>query len=186
MISNSTPHSLASMEAAFLSGVQEKDVNAASGPNATGHKRPFSDVSDADGDNDDDDDDDDEEDDTNPNKRQLSAEDKKMKRIMANRRSARESRERRKSLLSNLEASVEILSKENASLVRENGELRKQLTRLMPPSNLGMFNQQQMQPQGLAALYGNQMRPHAQQNAQLMQLQKEQQILEAMRRRQGF
>lgn len=173
------------MEAVFLSGVQVKDVTVTSEPNANGHKRRFSDVSDAD-DDDDDDDNDDDEDDTNPNKSQLSAEDKKMKRIMANRRSARESRERRKSLLSNLEASVEILSKENACLVRENGELRKQLTRLMPPSNVGMFNQQQMQPQGIAALYGNQMRPNAQQNVQLMQLQQEQQILEAMRRRQGF
>jgi hypothetical protein len=119
----------------------------------------------------------------------MSTDDKKLKRIMANRRSARESRERRRSLLSNLESSVEILSKENASLVRENGELRKQLARLLPQSNLGMFyqqNMQHMQPQGLSSLYANRMRPNAPQTAQFIQLQKEQQILEVMRRRQGF
>ena len=173
MTTYSTPHSLGSMEAAYLSGSQEKE----SKPSAIGHKRTFSNVSDSGQDV---------EDDNDSDKRHTSTDEKKMKRVMANRRSARESRERRKSLLSNLEASVDILSKENANLVRENSELRKQLARLMPQANLGMFNQQHMQPQGFSAMYANQMRPNAQQTAQLLQLQKEQQLLEVMRRRQGF
>jgi bZIP transcription factor len=123
MTTYSTPHSLGSMEAAYLSGSQEKE----SKPSAIGHKRTFSNVSDSGQDV---------EDDNDSDKRHSSTDEKKMKRVMANRRSARESRERRKSLLSNLEASVDILSKENANLVRENSELRKQLARLMPQANL--------------------------------------------------
>mmetsp|Transcript_46898 Transcript_46898/g.69735 ORF Transcript_46898/g.69735 Transcript_46898/m.69735 type:complete len:181 (-) Transcript_46898:231-773(-) len=128
-------------------------------------------------------------DDTNKKPRhELTAEEKKMKRVMANRRSARESRERRKKLLTNLEASVEILSKENASLVRENSDLRKQLQLLLPQANLGGLlggHNQSMQGAsgGLPPLYSNAMRNEA---SQMLQLQKEQQLLEVMRRRQAF
>lgn len=65
-------------------------------------------------------------------------EDKKMKRVMANRRSAKESRERRKQLLTDLEASVDILTKENTALSAENAELRKQLVLLLPQARANM------------------------------------------------
>ena len=172
MISNNATQSLVgAMETAFLAGSHEKGKDGA----VAGRKRSCSNVSDVEAD-----------DDSNPKKRHVSMDDKKMKRVMANRRSARESRERRKNLLSNLEASVEALSRDNANLTRENNELRKQLARLMPQPTLSMFNPQQMPSQGLSALYANQLRPSAQQTAQLLQIQKEQQLLEAMRRRQGF
>jgi hypothetical protein len=54
-------------------------------------------------------------------------EDKKTRRIMANRRSAKESRERRKHLLSKLQATVDVLTAENRSLNSENGQLRDQI-----------------------------------------------------------
>lgn len=56
---------------------------------------------------------------------------KKMKRIMANRRSARESRERRMRHLANLETTVDALSKENATLSRENERLHHQIIVLL-------------------------------------------------------
>lgn len=54
-------------------------------------------------------------------------ESKKLRRIMANRRSARESRERRKKLLSKLQSSVDALSADNRLLVSENARLRAQV-----------------------------------------------------------
>jgi len=56
-----------------------------------------------------------------------TAEDKKWDRVLANRRSAKESRERRKQLLSDLEESVEKLKRENSGLSEENANLRSQL-----------------------------------------------------------
>ena len=56
-----------------------------------------------------------------------TAEDKKWDRVLANRRSAKESRERRKQLLSDLEESVEKLKRENSGLSEENATLRSQL-----------------------------------------------------------
>mmetsp|Transcript_22629 Transcript_22629/g.28553 ORF Transcript_22629/g.28553 Transcript_22629/m.28553 type:complete len:232 (+) Transcript_22629:154-849(+) len=55
---------------------------------------------------------------------------KKMDRILANRRSARRSRERRKKLQQNLEISVAFLSRQNEDLSRENNMLKQEL-RLM-------------------------------------------------------
>ena len=52
---------------------------------------------------------------------------KKMDRILANRRSARRSRERRKKLQQNLEISVAFLSRQNEDLSRENGMLKQEL-----------------------------------------------------------
>mmetsp|Transcript_23886 Transcript_23886/g.36305 ORF Transcript_23886/g.36305 Transcript_23886/m.36305 type:complete len:212 (-) Transcript_23886:108-743(-) len=55
---------------------------------------------------------------------------KKMKRILANRRSARESYQRRKKLFSNLETTISDMRKENMKLVDENLQLRQQVTDL--------------------------------------------------------
>ena len=66
-----------------------------------------------------------------PTKRQRTKEEKKMDRILANRRSARESRERRKLLQNNLESSVCLLTKEHADLTKENGILKNQMTLLL-------------------------------------------------------
>ena len=52
---------------------------------------------------------------------------KKMDRILANRRSARRSRERKKQLQQNLQLAVTVLSKRNEDLVQENIELKQQL-----------------------------------------------------------
>lgn len=59
---------------------------------------------------------------------------RKMRRVMANRRSARESRERRKKLLSDLQESVESLTSENTSLTKENLSLRRELASLIEQS----------------------------------------------------
>jgi hypothetical protein len=59
---------------------------------------------------------------------------RKMRRVMANRRSARESRERRKTLLTDLQESVEGLTSENANLAKENLTLRRELASLMDQS----------------------------------------------------
>lgn len=56
---------------------------------------------------------------------------RKMRRVMANRRSARESRERRKKLLLDLQESVESLTTENAELSKENLTLRQELASLV-------------------------------------------------------
>jgi hypothetical protein len=56
---------------------------------------------------------------------------KKLDRILANRRSARRSRERRKQLQDNLEKSVFFLTKQNQVLSRENEQLKDELGHLM-------------------------------------------------------
>ena len=64
----------------------------------------------------------------NPNvKKVRTKEEKKMDRILANRRSARRSRERRKKLTENLEVSLTMLSKENHELSRENAILKHEI-----------------------------------------------------------
>ena len=65
---------------------------------------------------------------------------RKMRRVMANRRSARESWERRKKLLTDLQDSVESLTAENASLTKENLALRKELASLLQQSGLAGVN----------------------------------------------
>jgi hypothetical protein len=59
---------------------------------------------------------------------------RKMRRVMANRRSARESRDRRKKLLVDLQGNVENLSSENAELSKENLSLRRELASLIEQS----------------------------------------------------
>ena len=59
---------------------------------------------------------------------------RKMRRVMANRRSARESRERRKKLLTDLQESVENLTSENATLTKESMALRRELASLIEQS----------------------------------------------------
>jgi hypothetical protein len=59
---------------------------------------------------------------------------RKMRRVMANRRSARESRERRKKLLTDLQESVENLTSDNAGLTKENLSLRRELASLIEQS----------------------------------------------------
>lgn len=61
---------------------------------------------------------------------------RKMRRIMANRRSARESRERRKRLLEDLQASVDKLAAENAEVAKVNLVMRQELVRLLHESGL--------------------------------------------------
>mmetsp|Transcript_22127 Transcript_22127/g.61559 ORF Transcript_22127/g.61559 Transcript_22127/m.61559 type:complete len:149 (-) Transcript_22127:287-733(-) len=61
-------------------------------------------------------------------------EDRKLRRVMANRKSARESRERRKKLLADLQESVESLTTENSSLTTENISLRQELAALIEQS----------------------------------------------------
>lgn len=84
---------------------------------------------------------------------------RKMRRVMANRRSARESRERRKKLLTDLQDSVESLTSENANLTKENLSLRRELAMLIEQSGgagaLGMIPNIQallQSTQGLAGL----------------------------------
>mmetsp|Transcript_18839 Transcript_18839/g.52633 ORF Transcript_18839/g.52633 Transcript_18839/m.52633 type:complete len:146 (+) Transcript_18839:129-566(+) len=59
---------------------------------------------------------------------------RKMRRIMANRRSARESRERRKKLLTDLLDSVQTQTNDNTLLTKENFALRRELITLVEQS----------------------------------------------------
>lgn len=61
--------------------------------------------------------------------------DKSMKRILANRRSAKASRERRKHLEAELQASVAKLSSDHANLLRENQELHKRMREMIQAQN---------------------------------------------------
>ena len=83
---------------------------------------------------------------------------RKMRRVMANRRSARESRERRKKLLTDLQESVESLTSENASLTKENLALRRELASLIEQSggqsSLSMIPNLQGLLQGTQGLNG--------------------------------
>ena len=63
--------------------------------------------------------------------RPRSQEQKKLDRILANRRSARRSRERRKQLQENLEKSVLLLQRQNEKLSQENASLKKDLNFLI-------------------------------------------------------
>lgn len=64
-------------------------------------------------------------------KRPGSQEQKKLDRVLANRRSARRSRERRKQLQENLEKSVLLLQKQNEKLSQENSSLKNDLNFLL-------------------------------------------------------
>ncbi len=68
---------------------------------------------------------------------------RKMRRIMANRKSARESRERRKKLLTDLQESVETLTSDNTTLTKDNLSLRRELVTVIRQSGgvsaLGMI-----------------------------------------------
>lgn len=68
---------------------------------------------------------------------------RKMRRIMANRKSARESRERRKKLLTDLQESVQTLTSDNSTLTKENLALRRELVTVIRQSGgvsaLGMI-----------------------------------------------
>ena len=64
-----------------------------------------------------------------------TTEEEKWDRVLANRRSAKESRERRKQLLSDLEESVEKLKKDNSGLSAENANLRTQLQIALASNN---------------------------------------------------
>ena len=136
------------------------------------------------------------------NGRKLTSDQKKLKRIMANRRSAKESRERRKRLMSNLEVSVDLLSKENAALMKENNDLKRQLAALMPQAQnslslqgVGLSQDFQALRAALAAGNGNGgigvgagslpfSLQQQQQQQQLLQLQKDKLVEAALLRRQ--
>lgn len=62
-----------------------------------------------------------------PATKQETDQEKKMRRVMANRRSAKESRERRKNLLNRLANQVDVLAAENQSMAKANTELRNQM-----------------------------------------------------------
>jgi hypothetical protein len=83
---------------------------------------------------------------------------RKMRRVMANRRSARESRERRKKLLTDLQESVENLTSDNANLSKENLALRRELASLIEQSggaaSLSMIPNIQSLLQGSQGLSG--------------------------------
>ena len=68
---------------------------------------------------------------------------RKMRRIMANRRSAKESRERRKKLLTDLQDSVLTLTSDNTTLTKENLALRREMASVIEQSggiaNLSMI-----------------------------------------------
>lgn len=59
-----------------------------------------------------------------------SEHEKKMRRVMANRKSAKESRDRRRNLLKKLETQVDVLAAENQSMARANAELRSHMQQL--------------------------------------------------------
>lgn len=73
-----------------------------------------------------------------PSKRPRTQDEKKLDRILANRRSARKSRERRKTLQENLEKSVLLLTRQNEDLQRENQALKNELRVL-----INVFNEKQ-------------------------------------------
>eukprot|EP00540_Astrosyne_radiata_P011622 CAMPEP_0116853036 /NCGR_PEP_ID=MMETSP0418-20121206/17660_1 /TAXON_ID=1158023 /ORGANISM="Astrosyne radiata, Strain 13vi08-1A" /LENGTH=208 /DNA_ID=CAMNT_0004485335 /DNA_START=171 /DNA_END=797 /DNA_ORIENTATION=+ len=98
---------------------------------------------------------------TNPNQGSnatpMSEEERKrLKRVLANRRSARESYQRKKRMFSELETLIDKLSKENQTLNRENVELRRQVTDLRQQIGLVQMpqvpaGQQLLMPQAAAA-----------------------------------
>ena len=71
-----------------------------------------------------------------PGDKKKRSEARKMRRIMANRRSARESRERRKRLLEDLQISVDKLAAENTEVAKANLAMRQELVRLLQESGL--------------------------------------------------
>jgi hypothetical protein len=60
----------------------------------------------------------------------------KKRRVMANRRSARESRDRRKRLLSDLQWSVDTLAADNSELAKSNNALRQELEQILQECGL--------------------------------------------------
>ena len=95
---------------------------------------------------------------------------KKMDRILANRRSARRSRERKKQLQKNLQLSVAVLNKQNDDLVQENDELKRKLQIMSSLANqLTKQRQKSIASDKLAlALLLQQMQPHGAMNAMSM------------------
>mmetsp|Transcript_19476 Transcript_19476/g.29574 ORF Transcript_19476/g.29574 Transcript_19476/m.29574 type:complete len:182 (-) Transcript_19476:198-743(-) len=85
-------------------------------------------------------------------KRPRTEEQKRMERILANRRSARESRERKKRLQSKLEESVAALTRENAELLKQNEALRGQLNMM---KELHSQNRQVVHPPARTPPAGN-------------------------------
>ena len=80
------------------------------------------------------------------NRWERTPEEKKMDRVLANRRSARESRERRKNLVANLAALAESLTEANAILSHENRKLREEASKLLAIYMRERLEQQQALP----------------------------------------
>ena len=76
------------------------------------------------------------------------------RRVMANRRSARESRERRKKRLDFLEKTFQELSQEHALVLRENRSLRQQISSLLPHVNMASYRHQQHNDLSMMAAAG--------------------------------
>ena len=83
-----------------------------------------------------------------PPAKQETDQEKKMRRVMANRRSAKESRERRKNLLNRLANQVDVLAAENQSMAKANKELRNQMQVLKQQLMIALAaGRQQQMPQ---------------------------------------
>lgn len=99
---------------------------------------------------------------------------KKMKRVLANRRSARESYQRRKKMFADLESTVTSLTKDNADLVDENKRLRRQVMSLhqqlglsfLPSNPIGGSSSSTVGSMGANSLASLQQLAAAQQNQQ--------------------
>jgi bZIP transcription factor len=85
---------------------------------------------------------------------ELSSDGRNWRRIMANRRSARESRERRKKRLDFLEKTFQELSQEHALVLRENRALRQQISSLLPHVNMASYRHQQHNDLSMMAAAG--------------------------------
>jgi hypothetical protein len=87
---------------------------------------------------------------------ELAPEQKKLKRIMANRKSAKESRERRKLLLAKLQVSVKSLTEVNRLLKQENQRLYREIDDLSQQITARTSNANLMNPTLLRQLFPQQ------------------------------
>jgi len=74
--------------------------------------------------------------------RAMRREARKLRRVQANKRAARESRDRRKRLLTDLQASIDNLAQENQRIAETNLAMRQELLQLLAESGLAATLQQ--------------------------------------------
>lgn len=107
---------------------------------------------------------------------QMSAEEKRMKRVMANRRSAKESRERRRKHLENLEATMTRLTEEHDELARQNRKLRAKIDVL----ERTLVAPAAVMPPAVPAASGEAVPPSLQDQLSLLLIQQQQQRQQAI------